>query len=599
VFLLFTFVLSTPVGGSQVDLHRSSTIETIAGGETTTGNEFSLFSVSGLVADSRGNIYFSIQAKSRVFRLALDGQVTIFAGNGTREEQIDGVLAPDSPLPDPRSLAVDRAGDVYIVCANGLVRVDGKTQVLSTVFETPLAQPGSPVSIGEINEMVVGPDGNLYFSDGEDWRIKSYSFASGAVAVIAGNGTLGPGKNGAPALSSPLKYPQSVAVGPEGVVYFSTLEPFVFRVAPQDGKLQIMNIAPPEPGTQVGEYDVPRSIALDREGHLFVAQPNKSRVLQIEPKSGAVNVYAGTGQQGFNGDAIPAHRALLIGPNYVACAASGDLIIAENHRIRSVDSSTRLVSTRAGGLDSVIDDARTLAFRVQLREPANSVVAPDGSLYITSSFSNRLVRRDRNGGLISAAGGGSFARMGSEPGLAARVALYNPQGVWLEDGQIFFSDDDNRIVRHFDPASGFVTNVAVTPKNFNSGSLFLHYAGALVSDGKYFYLSDPNGNCVWRISRIDGTVELYVGKAPGASSPASDSDSTQLAAPSGLALDTAGSLYIADGYIEGKKGRILRVDAASRSVTTILNNLRQPSGLLFGRPTLSVFPNQVATGLDV
>jgi sugar lactone lactonase YvrE len=581
VFFLFIFVLLAPSGRSQADLHRTSTIETIAGDETTTGKEFSLFSVSGLVADSQGNIYFSIQAKNLVFRLAVDGHVTIFAGNGTREKQIDGVIAADSPLPDPRSLAVDRAGDVYIVCGNGLVRVDGKTQVLSTVFETPLARPGSPVSIGEINEMVVGPDGNLYLSDGEDWRIKSYSFGSGAVAVIAGNGTLGPAKNGMPALSSPLKYPQSVAVGPEGTVYFSTLEPFIFRVAPQDGKLQIVNIAPPEQITQVGEYDIPRSITLDGKGHLFVAQPNKSRVLQIDLKSSAVSVYAGTGQQGFNGDAIPADRASLIGPDHVACAASGDLIIAENHRIRSIDSSTRLVSTRAGSGGPVVDDPRTLAFRVQLREPANSVVAPDGALYITSSFSNRLVRQDRNGGLVSAAGGGSFVRIGSEPGFAARVALYRPQGVWLENDQVFFSDDDNRIIRHFDPVSGFVTNVAVTPKNFNSSSLFLYYAGALVSAGKYFYLSDPNGNCVWRISRIDGTVELYVGKAPSVSGPASDSGSAQLAAPSGLALDTAGNLYIADGYIDSKKGRILRVDARSRSVTTILENLRQPSGLAF------------------
>ena len=331
---------------------------------------------------------------------------------------------------------------------------------------------GLPVSIGEINEMVVGPDGNLYFSDAEDWRIKSYSFASRAVTIIAGNGTLGPTKAGAPALSSPLKHPQSVAVGPDGNVYFSTLEPFVFRIAPQDGRLQIMNLAPPEQMTQVGEYDIPRSIALNGKGHMFVAQPNKSRVLQIVLKSGAVSVYAGTGQQRFNGDAIPAHRASLNGPDHVVSAASGNLIIAENHRIRCVDSSTRLISTIAGGGGSLVDDPHTLAFRVRLSEPADSVVAPDGSLYVTSSFTNRLVRWDRNGGLVSAAGGGSFARMGSDPGLAARVALYNPQGVWLEDNQVFFSDDDNRIVRHLDPGSGRVTNFAVTPKNCNSGSLF-------------------------------------------------------------------------------------------------------------------------------
>jgi sugar lactone lactonase YvrE len=581
LFLPFTFFVLALLPKSWADLHRNSVIETIAGGETTKSKEFSPFSVSGLVADSLGNIYFSIQAKSQVFRLGGDGQVTVFAGNGARGRQIDGAPAEDSPLLDPRSIAVDRVGDLFIVCANGLVRVDAKTLVLSTVFETPYKRPGSLVSIGEINEMVVGPDGNLYFSDGEDWRIKSYAFASGAVTVLAGNGTLGPSKVGLPAISSPLNYPQSVSVGTNGTVYFSTLEPFVFRIAPEDGKLQVVNICPPEQMTPVGEYDIPHSITLDDRGHLFVAQANNSRVLQIVLKSNAVSVYAGSGQRGFNGDRIPADHASLDSPDHVAWTVSGSLIIVENHRIRSVDSYTRLISTIVGSGDSIVDDPRTLAFRVQLREPANSVVAPNGSLYITSSFSNRLLRLDRNSSLVSAAGGGSFARMGSEPGLAARVALYNPQGVWLEDDQVFFSDDDNRIIRQLDPVSGFVTNFAVTPKNFNSGSLYLYYAGALVSDGKYFYLSDPNGNCVWRISRKDGTVELYFGRAPDAYGPANDSGPAHLAAPSGLALDTAGNLYIADGYLESNRGHILRIDAVDRSVTTILNNLRQPSGLAF------------------
>jgi hypothetical protein len=133
LFLLLSFALLAPLGRSQADLHRTSTIETIVGGETTTGNGFSLFSVSGLAADSRGNIYFSMQAKNEVFRLAMNGQVTIFAGNGTREKQIDGVLAADSPLPDPRSLAIDGADNVYIICGNGLVRGNGNTQRIRRV----------------------------------------------------------------------------------------------------------------------------------------------------------------------------------------------------------------------------------------------------------------------------------------------------------------------------------------------------------------------------------------------------------------------------------------------------------------------------------
>jgi len=45
--------------------------------------------------------------------------------------------------------------------------------------------------------------------------------------------------------------------------------------------------------------------------------------------------------------------------------------------------------------------------------------------------------------------------MGSEAGLAAQVALFHPQGIWLENNNdVFFSDDDNRIIRHLVSDSG-------------------------------------------------------------------------------------------------------------------------------------------------
>lgn len=585
MFPLFASSVLAGLATGATDQRQTSTIETIAGGETTT-REFGVFPVSGLAADSRGNIYFSIQAMSQVFRVGTDGQVTVFAGNGVRERHIDGVPAAKSPLLNPRTIALDRADNVYIAWANGLLRVDAKRQVVSTVFDTPYARPGMRVCIGEINDMVVGPDGSLYFSDGTDNRIKSYSFATGVVTALAGNGTVGPTKAGAPALLSPLKYPQSIAVSADGTIYFSTLEPYIFRIAAEDGTLGAIALAPPDRLTPLSDYDISQSIALDDKDNLFAAQANMSRVLQIALKSSAVSVYAGTGQQQFNGDGIPAVRASLQGPDHLAWTSSGSLIISENHRIRSVNSSTRIVSTKIGSADAVIDDPRTLAFRVKLREPANAVLASDGTLYIASSFGNHLVRVEPNGNLASAAGGGNFARMGSESGLAARVALYIPQGIWAEGERVFFSDDDNRIIRELDRRSGFVSNFAVTPKDFHSGYLFLYYAGALVSDGKYFYLSDPGGGCVWRISRGDRAVELYAGRLP---SPGVGGPTERLEAPSGIALDAVGNLYIADGYMDGKSGRILRVDAADRTITTILEGLRQPSGLAFLSTNLLCF----------
>jgi hypothetical protein len=71
--------------------------------------------------------------------------------------------------------------------------------------------------------------------------------------------------------------------------------------------------------------------------------------------------------------------------------------------------------------------------------------------------------------------------------------------------------------------------------------------------------------------------------------PAQEGAGLKLAAPAGLALDAAGNLYIADGYLESKEGRILRLESGTRKITTVLSNLRQPSSLAFQSPGVLCF----------
>ena len=308
-FLYFLwFFLSAPLAKSQAGRLPISSIETIAGSDATNvpGPEFSLPYVSGLAEDSDGNVYFSIQAKDRVYRLGVDGRVNIFLGSRANEKSAIGGASGITPLlHHHRALTVDASNNVYVVCGNTLVRIDAATGLISMVLTIPYTPPEASDSILDITEMAVGPDGNLYLIDGSDYRIKTYSFISGAVTILAGNGTRGPAQPGVPAISSPLKYPRALTIGSDGTVYFSTQEPCVFRLTSKDGRLRVLDIALAEEKTPLGDYDIPSSIALDEKGHLFVAQANRSRVLCIVLRTGAVSVYAGTGAQGFNGDGIP------------------------------------------------------------------------------------------------------------------------------------------------------------------------------------------------------------------------------------------------------------------------------------------------------
>jgi sugar lactone lactonase YvrE len=593
LLLLMPFLPSS--AGPQAELPQTSSIETIAGGDASNvqGKDFSFGNVSGFAMDPAGNTFFTIQAMSRVYRLGVNGRVTVYAGNGVHAKNLNGVPAATSPLLGPSNLATDSAGNLYIVSTPNLLRVDARTHVLSTVLTMPYKQLGSAIGIKDIGGMAIGPDGALYFSDGGDWRIKRYSFRSGTVTVLAGNGVLGPTQPGVPAISSPLKYPQSVAVGWRGTVYFSTLEPSVYRIRRRDGQLEAVSIRLPNETGLLGENDIPRQITLDKRGHLFTAQINRSQVFRVVLKSGYVSVYAGTGSQKFNGDGFPAVHATSM-PSHVVSDPAGNLTIAEYCRIVRIDHSTHRMRTIVGNGYPGLDDASTRALRARLWEPANVFPAEDGSFYITSSFNNRVLQLDQQGELKTIAGGAD-AVLGSKPGPALEVALYSPQGIWVDrNGIIYFSDYDNRIVRRIDVQSGLVTNFATTPKDFNGAGVFLYYTAALVADENYFYMSDPNGHRVWRISRQDGQVESYAGTEANIHNALSGDPSVRLVYPSGLALDSSGSLYIADGLKGRTDGRILRVDQTTGKFATILDNLKQPSGLAFRSSNVLCFSESEA-----
>ena len=591
VFVVVAVALPAAGVKLQTQERTVSLIETIAGSPPAdvAGAKFSLGNATGLVTDAFGNTFFSQQSLSQVFRLGSDGRVTTYAGNGVHGEPLEGALAVASPLRNPTALAVDAKGNLFIADFDSLLRVDAASRVVSTVFKMPYSPPRSDNSVLNIHEMAVGPDGALYIADGGDQRIKSYSLASDSITILAGNGTLGSTHVGLRATDSPLRYPRSVAVGRDGSVYFSTGEPAVFRIRPDNGKLEALDLRLNKENTD-GDYDIPRQIALDAASDLFVVQPNRSRVLLVEFKSGKVAAYAGTGKQNFNGDGIPATKANLTAPDHVAVDSAGNLIVAEEYRIRRVEASTGTITTVVGnGLPATSAAAHTPALQARLWEPAYAVPNTDGGVYITSSFSNRLLHVDSHGDITSAAGGGSPI-YGDGPALAPRVSLNYPQGIWLdENGDVYFSDYNNRIGRRLSASTKSVTNYATTPRDTNSASGFLLYAGGLAADTNHFYLSDPDSHCVWRISRRDRTVERYAGTGSPKSEPqrsvGDDAKSARLLSPSGLALDSSGNLFIADGgYIGSRQGRIHRVDAGSGKATVLLENLHQPSGLAFQSP---------------
>jgi trimeric autotransporter adhesin len=134
------------------------------------------------------------------------------------------------------------------------------------------------------------------------------------------------------------------------------------------------------------------SLTLDSHGNIYVADLGSHIVFMIDT-SGAINNVAGTGNQGYNGDNIPALSADLSNPAGVAVRGYY-LYIADsgNSRIRQVDLSTGIITTVAGtGVAGYNGDGGT-ATQIQLNMPSGLCVDTSGNLYI-SDTANDVVRK--------------------------------------------------------------------------------------------------------------------------------------------------------------------------------------------------------------
>jgi sugar lactone lactonase YvrE len=283
------------------------------------------------------------------------------------------------------------------------------------------------------------------------------------------------------------------------------------------------------------------------------------------PPPGTIITIAGTGKAGFSGDGGPATQAAIYYPLWIALDAAGDLFVAasgEVDRVRRI-SSTGIITTVAGsGQDAFSGDGG----------PATSAgmhcvavtVDRDDNLYISDYGATSRIRKVSAGGIISTfAGGGNPADGVGDGGPATSAHLNGPGGMAIDaSGNLFFPDSRNHRVRMVTP-SGTITTVAGTGKAGFSGDggpataaqLSLPFAVAMDNAG-HLYIAEL-GNRRVRMVGPDGTIRTVAGggtPADGLGDGGLGTDA-RLNAPTGLALDGAGNLFIADS----RGSRIRRV----------------------------------------
>ena len=301
------------------------------------------------------------------------------------------------------------------------------------------------------------------------------------------------------------------------------------------------------------QFDGIYGVAADAAGNLYIADLLNNRIRKVDT-GGLISTVAGNGTQGFSGDGGAAASAALSGPQGVAVDGTGNLYIADwgNNRIRKVDSGGVITTVAGNGTWGFSGDGGA-AISAQLNGTAGVAVDDAGKLYIADWANNRIRRVDSGGGITTVAGNGTQGFSG-DGGAATGAALNGPVGVAVDGaGNLYIADSNNHRIRKVD-SGGVITTVAGNGTAGYSGDggaatgAELNWPrGVAVDAAGTPYIADEVNN---RIRQVDsgGIITTVAGDGtPGFSGDGGVATSAALWFPSGVAADAAGNLYIVDG----------------------------------------------------
>jgi sugar lactone lactonase YvrE len=346
-----------------------------------------------------------------------------------------------------------------------------------------------------------------------------------------------------------------------------------------------------------------QGLAQDAAGALYVADTGSNRILKVV--GGTTTVIAGTGTSGFSGDGAAALAATLKSPAAVAVGANGMIYIADtgNQVIRQVNPSTGIISTIAGGAtaicplaaDSLGDGCPGNAST--FKSPSGLATDPEGNLYIADSGDNVIRELTASGYVVEFGGGAAKVCAAGDvfgDGCPARQSSFqNPTALQIDSRRnLYIADTGDNLVREIDASTGNVVAIAGTGSPGASGNggtatgaQLNGPTGVAVDAAGNVYIADT-ANGVIRIVSGTGTINTVAGTlgAPGTGTLPGSAFAVQFTSPTGIVSSGSGFLTVLDSG----NNRILSVARGSVSYNFGRTNLG------FSSPTLQI--QETSTG---
>ncbi len=561
-----TGVITTIAGSGEIGYSGDGGLATDATFDFPTDVEF----------DGSGNLFIADRGNHVIRRIDnASGVITTVAGTGNQGDHTGTVVATSGSMNNPNAIAIDEETGAIFVADSNNHRI--RRFFVGGSMTTYAGRPGAPGFGGDGGpatgtnaklsfpwDVALDPAGNLYIADFFNQRIRVVDVQQ-RIHTFAGTGSFGFADG--PRQEAKFRSPSSVAYDPvEDAVLVADSGNVRLRRIPLDPSQDVSTLAGngvsgfTEDGESAAQVVLnnPTGLAVDTTLGVIFADRGNARVRRIN-RSDTLETVAGNGNLPFAGDGGPSTASRLQSPSGAATDASGRVYIVDtqNHRIRRV-ATNGIISTIAGNGEPGFSGNNGLAINAQLETPSSVAIDDAGNLYISDSDNHRVRRVDANTGIITAFFGNGGTNSGGDGGSATQARVVRPGKLAVQEGPqgnfLYVSEPSSHKVRRVNLDTNIASTFAGTGTFGYNGegpaaSREFSAPNAIeIGPDNYVYICDSGNNRIRKVApqsphitqTVAGSGEL------GFSGDGGLAISAELSAPTDVAVDGNGSIYIAD-----------------------------------------------------
>jgi hypothetical protein len=294
-------------------------------------------------------------------------------------------------------------------------------------------------------------------------------------------------------------------------------------------------------------FSSPRGGAVDSAGNVYVADSGNNTIRKVTPAGGVTTLAGLVGSSGSADGTGSVAR--FNSPLGVAVDSAGNVYVADsgNNSIRKVTPAGGV--TTLAGLAGSSGSADGTGSAARFNSPRGVAVDSAGNVYVGDRI-NDTIRKVTPAGVVTTLAGLAGC-VGSADGTGSAARFYSPSGVAVDSaGNVYVADWLNDEIRKVTPAGVVTTLAGLAGSSGNADGrgtaarFYRPYYVAVDSAGNV-YVADFCNHTIRKVTPA-GVVATLAGLAGSYGSPDGTGSAARFTGPSGVAVDIAGNVYVAD-----------------------------------------------------